>query len=593
MGASLRFEGHLTEECLIRLLDGELEKGQRDLAVRHLESCWACRRKREQFGEAMDRFVEFEEALIDTSVIPPPANWSGFRSRLRIVSASNGQHAKPITFPASLRVALAPGVLVFAVLLALWLAPVRAVSAKEVFERSTSSEQALLTKTGNALVVQRLRVESAGSTAHWSVWRASSAGRFRQSWDAPGDQHLRADLEQLYTKHGLDSMRPLSAANHSEWRRSLVNHTDSVRQEGELVRVLTRDEGQSYAGQIVEAQLLVRASDWHPVEQSFTVVEKGAERQYRIVETEFQVEPLNAVTARIFEPSKLPEVQMARLPSVSVPQASEPVMVPVDPPPGPGLIETEVEALALLHDIDADRQESARVERGEKLVRVIAYALTADRKALIEQRLAGLASLETVVYLLSETQPSSPKNGVTIIASAHSSTSGPPMFLGALIERTGSPAAANILVSRQLDSLRQVAVELGAVDRLARRFPGGARNELTQSGRNRLDALALDHLTSARQAWAETEQYSALMLGVIGAPERLDSSSSDEGACGEWHRMDASPTEAAWRLENLFARAFTTLAGAPPSSVSESSMGSEVALLRAKLARTLSEGCLY
>jgi hypothetical protein len=388
-------------------------------------------------------------------------------------------------------------------------------------------------------------------------------------------------------------MRPLSAANHSEWRRSLVNHTDSVRQEGELVRVLTRDEGQSYAGQIVEAQLLVRASDWHPIEQSFTVVEKGAERQYRIVETEFQVEPLNAVTARIFEPSKPPEVQMARLASVSVPQASEPVMGPVDPPPGPGLIETEVEALALLHDIDADRQESARVERGEKLVRVIAYALTADRKALIEQRLAGLASLETVVYLLSETQPSSPKNGVTIIASAHSSTSGPPMFLGALIERTGSPAAANILVSRQLDSLRQVAVELGAVDRLARRFPGGARNELTQSGRNRLDALALDHLTSARQAWAETEQYSALMLGVIGAPERLDSSSSDEGACGEWHRMDASPTEAAWRLENLFARAFTTLAGAPPSSVSESSMGSEVALLRAKLARTLSEGCLY
>jgi hypothetical protein len=165
--------------------------------------------------------------------------------------------------------------------------------------------------------------------------------------------------------------------------------------------------------------------------------------------------------------------------------------------------------------------------------------------------------------------------------------------LKALIEETGSPAAANLLISRHMDSLRQLAVELGAVERLARRFPLGTRNELSLSGRSRLDALALDHLASARRSWADAEQYSALLLAAIGAPEPRNSSASEEEACGEWHHRYAPPAETAWRLEELFARAFTTLAGAPPSSVSEGSIGSEVVLLRAKLARMLSEGCLY
>src|SRR5260370_16097593 len=144
MRAEFRVENHLTEERVLRLLDGELDKRQKEVVMRHLESCWACRRKREQFQEAMGRFVEFEEALTNTVVVPPPNGWSGFRLRLREVSGGAAGRRER-AWAGALRVgALAPIFVAVTALVALWLTPARSVSAKEIIEQSASSEQALL-----------------------------------------------------------------------------------------------------------------------------------------------------------------------------------------------------------------------------------------------------------------------------------------------------------------------------------------------------------------------------------------------------------------------------------------------------------------
>jgi hypothetical protein len=476
---------------------------------------------------------------------------------------------------------------------ALWLAPARSVSAKEIIEQSASSEQALLSGSGNPLVVQRLRVESALHSGLCSLWSAPAAKRFRQNWDSADGLRLGAEIERLYADHGLDSRRPLSAANYSEWRGSLKSRKDSVSREGALLRILTRDEGQFHAGRIVEAQLLVRASDWHPVEQSFTVFEPGAERKYRIVEIGFRVEPLNAESARIFEPSApVAELVSSQPRPEATPETPEP-MVAAPETPAPSLAESEVEALALLHEIDADRQEAAQVERGDKTIRVTAYAVTAERKALIEQRLAAVASVESAVYLLSESASSNSAKTAPDSAPTGASRSLPPLFLSTLAEKTGSSMAANLLVSRQMDLLRGLAVELSAVERLAHRFPSNGRDALPVTARDRLDSLALDHLASARRLWAEMDPYAALLLGAIGASAPSETDVVASKSCGAWYERRVPVADSAYRLEELLARSFTTVAGEPMNDISEESVRAEAPVLRASLTRELAAGCLY
>lgn len=586
MNSSLRFNNHLTEEQLIKCLDGELGKRDRAGAERHIEACWGCRHKLDQFRQAMDRFVEFDSALADDSAATPPRDWGGFSGGLRNVAASSVLQ-RPARSPMTLRRAgvLAPAVVVSVCFVALWLAPASTVSAKEIYDRSAASEQALLKSAGNPLVIQQVRVESAQRTALWSVWRAPVLGRVRQSWDARNDSHLRTEVEQLYARHGMDFSQPLSVSNHSKWRRSLGKGDDSVRRDGDMLHVVTRNQGRAAAGQIVEARLVVRATDWHPVEASFTVSDPGGEKQYRMVEASYRVEPINSESARIFEPTPLIEPAPVVFESTVLPPGPEPVAM-LTPIPVAYATETEIQALSLLHEMGADREESARVDRDGDVVRATAYAADEERKVQIERRLSVVPSLAVTVHLPSDRQPGQ----VGDPAPLRGTTTMPPLFLRALTEQTGSPAVANGLVSRQMNLLWKLTVELGAVEDLARRFPEESQSELATSARQWLDALALDHLKMASQAWSGLEEASSVFLAALRVPV-VTSVPLNPQACGEWRHRSVPSAEAARRMRELYVRAFTVSAGAPNDQVSEELIRNEVAALRAELAQAFPEAC--
>ena len=57
MNPPFDFRDHLSEEHLIRFLDGELVKRERATVARHVESCWGCRQRLEQFRAAIHRIV--------------------------------------------------------------------------------------------------------------------------------------------------------------------------------------------------------------------------------------------------------------------------------------------------------------------------------------------------------------------------------------------------------------------------------------------------------------------------------------------------------------------------------------------------------
>jgi hypothetical protein len=585
MNSKLHVEAHLTEELLIRFLDAELDKRASESAARHLDSCWTCRSKREQLRQAMDRFVQLEEALIDASITTPPRAWAGFRDRLSAV----GQQAPSSVTPLPRQVMYALGMFGAAFALALWLLPPSSVSAMEILERSAASERPMLQGRPNPLVLQRLRVESAHRAASWSLWNAPQSQKFQEKWDAPGDDPLRADLEGMYAANGLDLKHPLSAANHSHWRLSLKQHNDSVLQQGELLGVVTTSNDPAQPGEITEAELWVRRSDWHPVQQAFRVAGAGATEEYRIVETAFHVETLDSENAWIFDPAppaiENPPVRVHSAATVAESSSAPAVSVPVQTE----LIETEIEALALLHEMDADRQDSAEVQRGDSSIVVTAYTSSQDRKLELESHLAALPLVTSAIHLLSDS-PIVPASGTPAsMAVGSSSASEPPLFLKPLVEQTGSLEIANRIVSDQMDLLRRLCIELEAARGLEKRFPAEIRSSLPPRSLNRLDGLALDHLGAARHVWLELDWNTGPLLVAVGAPAQVVAGS--ETSCGQWYRSQGLPADAAERLEDLYARAFTTLAGAP-SDISQQSIVAEIPELRAKLKAELAEGCL-
>src|ERR1700733_4292181 len=178
MNTKLPVEAHLTEEVLIRFLDGELSKRASEKAARHLDACWTCRSKREQFRQAMDRFVQMEEALVAAPLTAPSSGWARFRDKLDI-----GIPPSPRFAPPTLRqFTRAVGMVGAALAVAVWLMPPSSVSAMEILKRSAASEQPLLAGKSNPLVLQRLRIESAHRAASLSLWNAPQSRKFQERW---------------------------------------------------------------------------------------------------------------------------------------------------------------------------------------------------------------------------------------------------------------------------------------------------------------------------------------------------------------------------------------------------------------------------
>ena len=302
------------------------------------------------------------------------------------------------------------------------------------------------------------------------------------------------------------------------------------------------------------------------------------------------METLDADNASVFDTAPL-AIESEPLRIHSTAPANQPSSNPaaVSAPAQTDLIQTEIEALALLHEMDADRQDSAEVQRTGDHVVVTAYTSSQDRKLELESHLAAMPLVVSAIHLLSESPLTLPAEFGEPVSSASSSASEPPLFLKPLVQQTGSLEMANRIVSEQMDLLRLLCIELDALKSLGERFPSEVRQVLPPRSLNRLDGLALDHLDAARHYWLELERNTSPLLSAMristGDPANVAVS------CGAWYRLQDRPVDAAERLEDFYTRAFTTSAGAP-SDISQEAIVAELPQLRSKLAAELAEGCV-
>src|ERR1700693_4244161 len=73
---------HLADGQLLLALDGELSPSEAALVEVHLESCWSCRRRSEQIGEAIADFVEYRHGLIKCYSSPSAGTRAMFVAQL-------------------------------------------------------------------------------------------------------------------------------------------------------------------------------------------------------------------------------------------------------------------------------------------------------------------------------------------------------------------------------------------------------------------------------------------------------------------------------------------------------------------------------
>ncbi len=200
-------------------------------------------------------------------------------------------------------------------------------------------------------------------------------------------QAMMADLAQILKANNFEPPHPLSIDGYRTWRNSLTNKQESVEEEKtdegvSVLRLNTQVDIPVNEGQIISANLVVRARDFHPLEQRLRVKTSEGEQEYELRETSFAVMSLNSLTPGFFgdnpslvttaiEPAPLhspaSEITMGNdlantannsLSNVEANSEKPTKNISIQASP-----ELEVEVLQLLHDVKADLGEQIEVRR--------------------------------------------------------------------------------------------------------------------------------------------------------------------------------------------------------------------------------------
>jgi hypothetical protein len=295
-------------------------------------------------------------------------------------------------------------------------------SASELLQRATDAQQRAVAATNQAVVYQKLQVKrktvasSNPETVTWEVWNDTSNTRLRQSVELSGnrqfvDEALQGkaplpnhtttlppsllSLANLLRANHMNPAMPLSAASYDAWRESVTARHDEVTKtkladghDAFTLRTVSWD--QDKAGEIIEASLVIRADDWHPVEERLRVKGGEAEEEFELSETAYSVVSLNTLAPEIFSEQPAVAASPTNSPAPVAKKESETALAPVLQPLNPvtATADLEVEVLRLLHEARADLGEQVSATRGtDGLLRVTGIVDTDERKTEIMRAL--------------------------------------------------------------------------------------------------------------------------------------------------------------------------------------------------------------
>jgi hypothetical protein len=412
---------HLTDEQLLLYADGELKRPSSRQVREHLESCWSCRLRFDDLGNAIRGLVRTRNEYMLPRIAPPPHPWEGLAPKFDAIDEARA-HRSVFRFMQGLRAStswiprrpvVAAALVIF--LIVLFISTSRqVVTADTLLTRAVAVETSALKKPGNPVIHQKLKVRRKEGASRQEqsvtldVWNDMRHNRVRQStggwWhveevnskaatrrvEAPAPEVV-ADLEEVYQSNRLDWRQPLSAVMYRAWRDSLGSKNDEIQtthlEDGATAWSLTTvSQGPVSVGGVEMARLVIRSNDWHPVSQELRVKTAVGSSDFEVSELGYQVVSLDSVPAGFFENPE-PVVTPAATPTV----AAVPAPVTAPGPSDDEIAAAEMDARVALHQAGADFGDPIQIIRVPgKLVEVQGLVNTAERKSEILQALSNL-----------------------------------------------------------------------------------------------------------------------------------------------------------------------------------------------------------
>jgi hypothetical protein len=428
------------------------------------------------------------------------------------------------------------------------------VSASELLKNATDAQTTQIRATAQPVVYQKLQVRrkdqasSREETVNLEIWNDTTNSRFRQYLADGGARQfipsvansltvktdrregasvppVLAELEQVLQANHLDPQRPLSPVSYQAWRNSLDQKNDEVTRAQlpgglEALTLRTVPTGQVGIGQIAEAVLVVRAKDWHPVEQRLRVRSEEGDRVYELSETSFEVVSLTALSPEIFAEPK--QVASAPTPSV-VPTATPTPLLAANLKPSPLMIappvrpvataDLEVEVLRLLNQAGADLGEQVSATRtADGTLQVTGIVDTEQRKAEILRALEPVMNnravhveIQTVAEAL-RAQQQRAQTGATpapVTKQKVEIASDTIAAQGELRSYFNSDEQASQFAARAVGRSRQAMSHIYALKHLLGQFTPEQLSTLSSEARNKWLALIRSH-ARAYQSESET-----------------------------------------------------------------------------------------
>jgi len=498
------FEGHPDENQLLLALERELSPEESATIDRHLGSCWECRARSHELQRGILAFVEYREKRYLPSLAPPPHDFHDFPRQLRVAA---GEHQRDWAFRRILRRLLglvippnqfrwAAAIASMTVLVVIWTQVLNppALSATELLTRAAASQNPGAPQSEGRTarrVHQKVRVSDGRNRTvvrefEWTIGSKIESAR----WDPNADLTIwRA---------------PLTAEGFASWRESGSTKKDKVSRSDEVWTLETTTS----EGAIRKASLVVRAKDFHPVEQHILF---GDNQQLDFEEVSFEIGP--QVAAR--QPAEPPQIAQTAAPK-AVAVSPE---IPANPPVNLSEIELAVRYLMFSNKWDLD--EDLQISRGSSEVVVAGTASSSDRSQSIQAALSKLSNVRAAV-----TAPVLTQRPTSVRPPARTASGVPVPLLRDVLDRSfSSNDDRRAFVDHSLNASDAALSHAWVLKKLADRYNEDEETLLSTESRTKLTEMLRVHLEQLQSINAQLD----LLIDLL--PK---SSGSDPDAAGNW-----------------------------------------------------------
>ena len=487
-----RVDGHPDENDLLLALERELPPEEIEEIEKHLGGCWSCRARFEEMQRGILVFVEYREDRYLPSLESPPNAFRSFPGQLRSVIDDDSSGVATVLRKAFATLLAAPATVRWSAAVALitaiglfWsqvLFNPTVVSANELLARAIAAQSSSAPAKGEVgkrkTIRQRVKLRNGGRTVVRDFeWTAGEPVRHAR-WE------MAEDLDRWNS--------PLTAEGFAEWRDSLAAKDDKVDRDRDALKLTTIAE----TGLIKKASLVVRATDFHPVEQHIVFAD---ERALDFFELGFEVadEVAPAVPEESGDTSLASQVRRARSPV--------------------NLDEVELAVRYSLFTQKLDLGEDLSITRTGNEVTVGGTASSKERTDAIVSLLGKMDSVRVKVTSPEVTNAAQASAGSKAKEASVASTS--PLGGELLAKEFSSSSERTYFVDAWLAASDKALSHAWALKRLAERYTEKEESRLTPESVDKLREMLQTHLQAVGQANADVDSLLKLLPHSADAPE--------------------------------------------------------------------------